>query len=346
MASSQIYLFHGEDDFSLRQKIHRWKEEFAKKYSANAITTLSREDRAENEMIKMLDAVVAPSLFSSKKLIIAKDFLPSKASESKLGEFLLDLIPKINSDTFLVFWETGKPDKRLGLIKKIFSAPINVNEFNLPQGRMLNGWIRAYAKILGVEMEDAAIEDLAVFVGRDLFEEKKVGGRVVDRKEAYDLWQVHSELNKLAGFTNNIKKDDVRQLVKLKVPENVFVLTDELANKNQQAAFKLLEQLLDNSNVDEKAGIIKIIGLLAENIRGLLLIKVLKETKATDAAIADRLGWSSGRVFVTVKQSQKQDLVQLKKLLVMLSGIDLKLKNSDQNPRLLINQFIVRACQK
>ena len=67
---SNVYLFYGEDDFSLRRKIDFWKTEFAKKYGSSSISLVDGENLSESELISQLQTNLAPSLFSSKKLII------------------------------------------------------------------------------------------------------------------------------------------------------------------------------------------------------------------------------------------------------------------------------------
>src|SRR4026207_1809120 len=89
--SSNIFLFYGEDDFSLKRKIDRWKEEFAKKYSRESISVFDAENLSEDDVIKNLQSQLAPSLFTQKKLIIARDVLPKKSEQEKLCEFLLQL---------------------------------------------------------------------------------------------------------------------------------------------------------------------------------------------------------------------------------------------------------------
>src|SRR3989344_5149240 len=105
--SSNIFLFHGEDDFSLRRKIDHWKREFAKKYSASSINVLDADNLVDPELIAKLKNELAPSLFSSKKLIIIRNCLPRKADSSR-AEFLLGFVPQIPKDYFVIFWESTK----------------------------------------------------------------------------------------------------------------------------------------------------------------------------------------------------------------------------------------------
>jgi DNA polymerase III subunit delta len=340
---AQAYIFFGQDDFSLRRKLDTWKREYAKKYSVDSIAHLERGEGGESDMVSQLEQALSPSLFSSRKLVVAKDFLPAKAAEEKLGEYLLQKIQSLPKDYFLVLWQTSRPDRRLGMIKKILAAG-TVTEFELPHGRMLNAWIKAYAKTLDLSLDDAAIEELAKYLGRDFYEEKKVGGKVIERKEAFDLWQAHSEIQKLASYSNQADVAAVRALVKPKIPENVFALTDEIARKNSKGSLQILEQLLGQPSTDEKTATIKIIGLLAEQVRGMLVVKILQDEGKSSQEIADALGWSSGRVFITSKNASSQNTERLKRMLTQLTEIDSKLKSSEDNPKLLIDQFILAAC--
>jgi DNA polymerase III delta subunit len=339
---SNIYLFYGEDDFSLRRKIGIWKTEFAKKYSAQAITTLDASELDSNGLLKELQNQLAPSLFTSKKLIILRDALPKKSDEEKLIEFLLELPKTLPSDYFIIFWQSAKPDGRLKFTKQ-FNAQVNVTEFELPHGTALNQWLRAMAKTMGVEITPEAVEKLAVYLGRDLAEEKKVGGRVIERKEAFDLWQAFSELSKLASNSSTITPQLVGSLVRAKIPDSVFALTDGIATNNRGNAFQALENALSSAGTDEKGSYIKIVGLLSEQIRSLLNVSLLKEEGLSATEIAEKLGYSSGRVFILSKHAANFSPEKLKKLLGELLKIDLALKSSEANPHLLVDMFIAKA---
>lgn len=339
---SNIYLFHGEDDFSLRRKIDIWKNEFSKKYSAQAITFLDGSEIGEVDLIKELQSQLAPSLFTQKKLLILRNVLPKKADQEKLAEFLLGLPKTAPSDYFIVFWQTSKPDGRLKFTKQ-FNVLVNVQEFALPAGRELNAWLKAMAKTLGSDISDSAVEKLAVFLGRDLAEEKKISGRVIERREAFDLWQAYSELSKLSSNSSNITPELVAGLVKPKIPDSVFALTDSIAAGNRQGAFQALENSLSSSAGEEKGAFIKIVGLLSEQVRSLLNVVLLKEEGLSESQIAEKLGYSAGRVFVLSKNARNFSADRLKKLVVELTKIDQALKSSDSNPQLLVDLFIAKA---
>src|SRR5205807_2394609 len=153
-----------------------------------------------------------------------------------LVEALERLIKLIPTDYFLVFWQDTL-DRRLGFIKNL-AKQVNVVEFHLPHGAELDTWIRKQASVLGLNLNDKAVEKLAVLMGRDLFEEKKAGGRVIERKELFDLWQVHSELLKLASHKSLITDKEVGELVVPQVSENVFALSDAVVAQNKKGALE------------------------------------------------------------------------------------------------------------
>ncbi len=339
---TNIYLFYGEDDFSLRRKVDIWKTEFAKKYSPQAISFFDGTEMGETDLIRALQDNFAPSLFSTKKLIIIRDGLPKKADQEKLVEFLLNLPSTVPKDYIVVFWQTSKPDGRLKFTKE-FKNQVTVQEFELPHGPALNSWIKAMAKNINVTITDQAAETLAVYLGRDLYEEKKAGGRVIERKEAYNLWEVYSELSKLASHSSNIEPDAIEALVKPKVSDSVFKLSDNLASGNRKMAFESLNNYLSSASGDEKSAFIKVIGLLAEQFRSILLVSLLQTQGMDNSGIAEKLGWSTGRVFMVSKHTKNFSESQIKRFLANLLNIDRKIKSSDANPRLLMDQFLAQT---
>ncbi len=339
---NNIFLFYGEDDFSLQRKVDHWKKEFAKKYSASSVTVVQAGELAEMEIINNLQTHLSPSLFASKKLIIVRDGMPTKAAQTNLMEFLLNTLDSIPKDFFVIFWQSQKPDGRLGFTKK-FVSKVTVTEFNLPHGVMLNGWVSAMAKALGVSITPAAADQLALFLGRDLFEEKKAGGRVIERKEAFDLWQAHSELLKLSSAGGEIDVHHVKALVKPKIPDSIFALTDQMVAKNQKGAFQALENFLSNQTAEEKTSLIKIIGLLSDQLRSLLVVSLLSSEGLSNDDIAEKLGWTSGRVFVTARNVRNISSQKLKQLLFRLQEIDLRVKSLDTNQKLDIDLFLASA---
>jgi len=132
-------------------------------------------------------------------------------------------------------------------------------------------------------------------------------------------------------------------LIKPKIPDSVFALTDQVIAKNQKGAFTALENFLETATIDEKTSFIKIIGLLSDQIRSLLVVSLLQVENMNNDQITEKLGWSSGRVFITTKNLRNISVAKLKQLLSDLLLIDTKIKNSESNTKLLIDLFLTKA---
>jgi DNA polymerase III delta subunit len=101
-----------------------------------------------------------------------------------------------------------------------------------------------------------------------------------------------------------------------------------------------LENLLREENTDEKSMSIKLIGLISEQIRSQLVVSLLKSQNMDQNQIASFLGWSPGRVYITLKNSAQSRVDKLKKLMARLLEADALIKSSDTNPKLLIDQLL------
>ena len=135
----------------------------------------------------------------------------------------------------------------------------------------------------------------------------------------------------------------MKSLVKPKVPDSVFNLSDDLASGQTKLAFQSLDNYLESTSGDEKSSFIKILGLLAEQFRSLLLVNLLTEAKLSQSQMAEKLGWSTGRIFILSKHAKNFSISRLKQLLSQLLAIDYTIKSSDQDPRLLLEILISKS---
>jgi DNA polymerase III delta subunit len=296
------------------------------------------ENQSEIELVKLLETQTAPSLFSSKKLIIARNCLPTKSSQTILIAGITKLMENLPQDYFLVFWQDSL-DRRLTFIKNLVKQ-VKLVEFELPHGLQLNSWIKKQATALGLNIDAGGVEKLAVLSGRDLFEEKKAGGRIVERKEFFDLWQIYTDLQKLASYSDHTTAKDVGELVAAKLPENVFALSDAVVAQNKKQALEILEILMREENSDEKSMSIKLLGLITEQIRSLLVVSLLKSKTWTKTRL--RVSWAGVRAGYSSlsKTAPSHGLINSKNSMARLLEADALIKSSDTNPKLLIDLLI------
>jgi len=334
-----IQLLYGEDTYSLSLEIKKQKSKFS------FVEELAIGDLTDAQLkSRLVEILQSQGLFAAAKLVILKNFLTNIADYEQSAEYLLEFCGKPVSGTEVIFFQEEKADKRLKFFKAL-SKLANARELTIPVGNELQSWIENYLSDKGFKMENAAVTEFVSLLGQD------------EDERLFDLWQVAAELEKLmllksspysheSHYTHSnqgvegekqeervIKVSDVKSVVKPNASQNIFRITNMFAEGNVAGAVRALEE------IDEAPQLI--IGGLASQLRSLLLVKALEGESS--AKIAARLGWKEGRVWINTKLAKKFSKEKLVKLLADLKALDLRLKTSEEPPKLLLALFIQKA---
>ena len=228
-----IYLLLGQDSFGKKEFI----EQLRSKNKAELLVLLSPDileiERAANEQ----------NLFAAKKIIIISDLL-DKVDFAQLLE-------KIKNSKEDIVFQQESLDKRKTETKKILADKnLNVFEFEIPSGVELVAWVRQKSQQIDLKFEPDALN---VFLERIGANQGGFG------EPAYDLWQVNSELQKLKIFAAEkpVNAEDIRQLVAENIDEDIFKITNAIADQNKNLTVKYLTDYIDRiPGNDEKSKII------------------------------------------------------------------------------------------
>lgn len=144
-----------------------------------------------------------------------------------------------------------------------------------------------------------------------------------------------NEINKLCTykFKGNITKEDINLLVIEKINENIFNLVDAIGNKNKKLALKLIDDQLEINNSANY-----LLTMIIRQFRILLQIKDLSLKNENFSQL-------KLHPFVIQKassQANKYSFDQLKNIYRQLLEIDIQLKTSQINPKILFDLFIQR----
>ena len=366
-----IYLFYGEDSWTLAQELKNLKSQFALKYGMSGIEEMSLGKETDSELTgRLRDALSSQGLFSTKKLLLLRNFLGALNKFPEAESYLAASMPKLSEDITLVFLQTEDFDKRLKFYKGLQKLA-KLKEFVMPQGTELKTWIINYLQAEGFVMEPDALAKFIELLGENTEE------------TLYDLWQVSRELDKLmllkstpslspsppaspagrqgGGKTEDafplpssplvgearwgggiITKADVQEIVQPNIAKNLFTLTNMFAEGRSRDAVNFLEQMVESGPAAEiKTQSLQLIGGLASQIRSLLLVKDLE--REAPGIIAETLKWKEGRVWINLKLAKKFSKEKLFTLLKDLKALDLRLKTSEEPPKLLLALFFQKA---
>ena len=313
---------------------------FSKKEYINSLATKQNAQVGffTAEDVPTLDYLTQQDLFGKPKVFVLTGAISLFNDPS--------IIAKISDSKNTTVFIEEKIDRRTNANKELLkNKKVEVKEFLLPHGQELNKWIADRVQSLGGKISKEAVEELAIKVGRDDARETKVGGKVIDAQEVYDLWQVDSEIKKLLALAEGreISADDVKQLVVGDREIDVFDLTNAIAEKRKDQALELLHKFLSvGTGSDEKAAVIQLNALLAEQFRNIVLVQDLQESRAPESEILNLTGWKPGRVFVMKKLAANFSKPKVLDFLNKLKALDEELKTSSTPPKVLLDLIMVQ----
>lgn len=138
-----------------------------------------------------------------------------------------------------------------------------------------------------------------------------------------------NEAKKLSLFSSNISLDDVNLLVPSPIEENVFAIFDFMIKDRIDLALKIYQDL-QTGNIEP----VKLISILASQVRTLVDVFALKETGLSNLEVAEQLGINDYRVKLANESKKYINIEELKLLLDDLYTLDYKIKSG------LIDRFL------
>ncbi len=249
----------------------------------------------------------------------------SAANDSGPDEFqmLLDYLPDLPQTTSLVFVEDGKPN-----IEQLVAA--------IPRGRATDRgysrvvdvakWVRAQAQQIGVDVDEAAVRELAGLGGSD-------------------LRRLDSELRKLADYAagRNVTRADVRELV-IGREAAVWTLLDGLAERSAAKALGAFRALCAQG---EATGALFGRDIVPQYHR-LLVARELSLATSAERARVDvaALGMNPTSVGRWMEQAARFDRSELERAIELLLEVDRQIKVGEAEAEPSIEVAIVQLCTR
>lgn len=323
-----IFLFHGDDTYSIKRKADFWKEEFAKKHGGDTNLEIIEGKNLAPENFR--SAVTTMPFLGEKRLVIIKNLLSE--GDPEIQKKIAEMLSEIPDFCVLLLCEEKPVDQRVSLFKRIQKTG-KTEEFPEMSGGALLSWIFKICKKFNVEID----EEAAIFLS------ELVGG---------NLYRLENEIHKLAHYLGESKrpilKKDIELLVDTTLDTSVFRLTDALAGKNPKASLSLLHQLLDSGE-----DLHRILYMIIRQFRLILQVKDLLNQGQRKHSIAAKMKEKPFVVSIAMGQSSNFSFEKLKEIYERLLKIDIKIKtggikitSGDSREFLLeVDKFILDCCR-
>ena len=143
------------------------------------------------------------------------------------------------------------------------------------------------------------------------------------------------KLYKMEDPTKLITRNDIDLIVIKEYDDNVFDLVNAITNRNKAKALELYQRL------SEKEESTVIVATIANKIRLLYGIKILRDKKYTMDEMADILGVKKGAVSISLESCDNFSTSRLLNLLKELSDLDIRSKTGSKNLDIQFKLFLM-----
>ncbi|MFA6537442.1 MAG: DNA polymerase III subunit delta [Patescibacteria group bacterium] len=323
----QIYLWYGDNDFEIMEKVANWKDAFAKKHGDFNVDSIDFGGGESKDRLTLAvkNALTVNTLFGSNKLVVIRDFFTDlKKNPEDAVKIITNSFESLPKDFFVIFFQTSKPLASSVIFKKIKKAEqsglAEIKEFVAPKIFEMEKWIDERSKKHGACFSIGAKKELVLSLGND-------------------LWAVEQEVCKLANYKNGqtIEAKDVREMVKGKYNGDIFEFMDAISSKNKKKAFQLFADQL-NSGANE-------FYLLTMLVRQFRIIWQVAEAMGMGNSSADDIAREYKIHPYVVKKNlvfaKSFPLTQLKKIYRSLLDFEIKMKTTSIDFELLIDLLLV-----
>lgn len=347
-----ILFLYGEDTYRSRRKSREFKEKFLKEVDPSGLN-LTYLPGGNLDLENFAKTALAPAFLAKKRMIIIEDLLSGNKNKS-FKKDLLDLLLEKNQkiDNILLFYESQKIASKDKLFA-FLSGQRYAQEFSPLSGAELARWLRNEALSRGAKIETKAVDLLISFLGNDLWQldaeiDKLIAYKFISHPEKTqpNVLDLTPAVKQEAGFNSReiissgksevlVTAEDIKMLVKGKINEDIFALTDALGKKDKKQALYLLHNQLV-SGIDP----LHLLSMITWQFRILLLTKDLIQNQP-QARIGGRLNIHPYVAQKAILACKNFELAELKQIYQELLGIDMKIKTGS-DPVLAFDLFVCK----
>jgi DNA polymerase-3 subunit delta len=335
-----VYILYGEDTFGRDEAVQTLKERMrALPAGEHNLTELG----AETTVAALRQAADAMPFLADRRMVLVRGLLGRlsgrgasaggrrpprgrKAAATEAGpderQLLLEYLPDLPQTTSLVLVEDGRLDPT-PYKSAIPHGRAAIRDY--PRVNDVAGWVRERARLIEVDLDEAAVRELA-----------QLGGS--------DLRRLDSELRKLADYAAGraVTRADVRELV-VGREAAVWTLLDGLAERREKKALQALRDLYRQGESPEA-----LLGRdIAPHYRRLMIARELGLATREERARVDvtALGLNPSTVDRWAEQARAFDGDLLERALELLLNLDRQIKTGETTSEPSLELAVVQLCR-
>lgn len=300
------YLLSGSDEFLLNKSVELIFNALKISIADLNFQKFLGESVDFDDVVKALNTM---PVFDDKKLVVV--YLHIKTSVSNLPK-LTEYLKNPNPQSVLVVVAGDNNDLKAQLNK------FEVVDCNRLSEDIVDKFVLSELKATSTNITKPALKTLNEYC-------------------VYDLSKIVKEVSKLVSFVADkklIEEDDVKLLVNKTLEFQIFELTENLAKKNKDKVFEILEALKAKKDVYRT-----LVPLIYAHFRRLFYVAVSNLSKSE---LGTMLGVKDYAITVAYKQSKMFTKVQLKNIINIMEQLDFELKTSAISNDLAVDYLVLK----
>ncbi len=310
-----IQLLIKNDDFLMNRHLQNVLKKIAPKEDRDF--NFDRLSAKQAGVAAILNLYKTAPMMANARTIVVEDL--DALDKDELEVLAKTISPKITDCHLILIAE--KIDKRTVFYKTI-SKLCEVVEFKKPYPNQIPQFVTEQAQTLEIKLEPGVAQILVEAVGTDLM----------------SLIQELEKLKIAIIPRNNLTVADVRKFVANGLLENIFELTQTLAEKNLQKSFTLFHRFQEQGEP-----VIRTVSLIISHFRKLLLLKDAQTQKANEP-LEKILGVHPFFVKDYVSQVKAFSQQDLRRIFVSLMTLSENMRSINMSQETLFENFLQNVC--
>lgn len=319
------YLFIGEEEYMMKIAL----EELKNKYIGEDFETLNYTiiDGKNADLDILINASETLPFMSSRKIILLKNianFLEEMGDKTK--EEFYKYIVNLGDFLILIFMDSPSGLKKTTKFYKLMKKDDRQVEFTKLQGQDVGKWIRNLAK-----KNKKSISTLNV---KYFIDQSSYSSRNVD----LTLYDLENEFLKIIDYAEEeeITKEDIDNILIKTIDTNIFEFLEAFSSKSVEKSLMLLNQMYTSAEPIQK-----IFFMMIRQIRLTLGYLVYSNKGYDNKNIQEKLNIKPYEFSKIRSQARFFRIDELEKIMKRLVELDIFMKTSMADDKLLIETFIV-----
>lgn len=322
------YLFMGQEEYLMNTSIEILKEQYIKG-TFEEINFVKIEGK-DAEIDTLINACETLPFMAEKKIVVLHDvfqFLDNMDKDTQ--DDLYKYLDTLGDFVCLILMDNTNSIKKNSKLYRYFNKNNRAVDFSKLAGQDLGKWIE---KILKKHHRKMSFSNINYFVEKSSYRSRNID---------LTLFDLENELLKVINYSKNeeITKECIDSVLIESIDTNIFQLLDAISMSNSGKAIDIFNDMyISNEPIQ------RIFFMIIRQVRLMLSFRLYRQKGYNQGQIQDKLQIKNYEFGKISSQASRWTTTQLEKIMEELLEIDIKIKTTSNDDKLLIEMLLVKLC--